>query len=125
MAFKRMEGFVGSIPQKFIDNRIPKCPMCGTKEPHWAIDQKMGFISLNRYLFKCEQCNCILSATVPDVTGLARTPLTTIGLAKALGGKKMATLYIRIDDVGSMQTTKIHEAKEMSLEEINQIANQL
>ena len=30
MAFKRMEGFTGSVPQKFIDNRVPKCPMCGT-----------------------------------------------------------------------------------------------
>ena len=28
MAFKRMEGFSGSVPQKFADNRIPKCPMC-------------------------------------------------------------------------------------------------
>jgi hypothetical protein len=28
MAFKIMEGFSGSVPQKFADNRIPKCPMC-------------------------------------------------------------------------------------------------
>ncbi len=88
MAFKRMEGFAGSIPQKFIDNRVPKCPMCGTDNPHWSIDQKMGLVSLNRYLFKCEQCQCILSATVADVTGIGRSPLTTLGLAKALGGKK-------------------------------------
>lgn len=125
MAFKRMEGFVGSVPQKFIDNRVPKCPMCGTDNPQWAIDQKMGLLSLNRYLFKCEQCSCILSATVADVTGFARNPLTTVGLAKALGGKKMGTIYIKIDNVGSMQTTKIHEGKEVSLEEINEMANQL
>ncbi len=123
MAFKRMEGFAGSIPQKFIDNRVPKCPMCGTDNPHWAIDQRMGL--LNRYLFKCEQCNCILSATVPDVTGFARTPLTSFGLAKAFSGKKMSTIYLKIDDVGSMQTTKMYEGKEISLEEINKMANQL
>lgn len=40
MAFKRMEGFAGSIPQKFIDNRVSKCPMCGTTNPHWTIDPK-------------------------------------------------------------------------------------
>lgn len=34
MAFKRMEGFAGSVPQKFADQRIPKCPMCGTNNPH-------------------------------------------------------------------------------------------
>jgi len=123
MAFKRMEGFAGSVPQKFIDNRVPKCPMCGTTNPHWAIDQKMGLV--NRYLFKCEQCKCILSATVPDVTGIARTPITTLGLAKMIGGKKASTIYMKIDDVGIMQTTKIHEGKEMGLEELNDLANQL
>lgn len=34
MVFKRMEGFAGSVPQKFADQRIPKCPMCGTTNPH-------------------------------------------------------------------------------------------
>lgn len=125
MAFKRFSGFVGSVPQKFIDNRVLKCPMCGTDEPDWTIDQKMGFMSLNRYLFKCGKCNCILSATVADVTGFARAPLTTLGLAKAFGGKKMSTIYIRIDDVGLVQTTRLHEGKEVSLEEINQMASQL
>lgn len=123
MAFKRMDGFVGSIPQKFIDNRVPKCPMCGTTDPHWGIDQKMGWV--NRYLFQCEQCKCILSATVPDVTGFSRTPITTLGLAKMIGGKKASTIYMKIDDVGIMQTTKIHEGKEMGLEELNEMADQL
>ena len=125
MAFKRMEGFIGGVPQNFIDNRVPKCPMCGTDNPHWSIDQKMGFISLNRYLFKCEKCECILSATVADVTGFARTPITTIGLAKMIGGKKVGTTYMKIDDVGSMQATKLHEGTEIGLEELNRIADDL
>ena len=126
MAFKRMEGFAGSIPQKFIDNSVPKCPMCGSTEPHWAIDPKMGWI--NRYLFKCEKCEkceCILSASTPDVTGFSRTPLSTLGLAKALGGKKMSTIYMKIEEVGSIQTTKLHYGKEMGLAELNNMANQL
>lgn len=125
MTFKRMEGFAGSVPQKFIDNKVPKCPMCGTIEPHWAIDEKMGFLSLNRYLFQCEKCKCILSATVADVTGLSKTPLTTLGLVKALGGKKMSTVYMKIDDVGKMQTTELHEGKEIGLDELNEMANQV
>lgn len=120
-----MEGFAGSVPQKFIDNKVPKCPMCGTTDPHWAIDQKMGFISLNRYLFQCEKCNCILSATVADVTGFSKTPLTTLGLAKALSGKNMSTIYMKIDDVGEMQTTKLYEGKEIELDELNEMANQI
>lgn len=123
MSFKRIEGFAGSVPQKFIDNHVPKCPMCGSINPHWAIDQKFSWI--NRYLFQCEQCKCTLSASVPDVTGFARIPLTTFGLAKALGGKKMSAIYMKIDDVGSMQTTKLNEGKEMTLDELNEMANQL
>lgn len=123
MGFKRMDGFAGSIPQKFIDSRIPKCPMCGSTNPHWAIDQKFSWV--NRYLFQCEECKCILSASVPDVTGFSRTPLTTLGLAKALSGKKMSVIYIKVDDVGSMQTTKLNEGKELTLDELNNMASQL
>ena len=32
--FKRCDGFVGSVPQHFIDTKFPKCPMCGTNEPY-------------------------------------------------------------------------------------------
>ena len=59
MAFKRMEGFAGSVPQKFADQRIPKCPMCGTNNPHWSIDERMGKMfsfdpeeNAHKYLFK-------------------------------------------------------------------------
>lgn len=119
-----MEGFVGSIPQKFIDKNVPICPMCGTKEPHWSLNQKMGFTS-NRYLFKCEKCNCILSATVGDVTGFDRTALSTTGLIKMLSGKKTSTIYMNIDDVGTMQVTQTHKNKEVELDELNEMANTL
>ena len=124
MKFKRSDGFTGSIPQKFIDNKVPKCPMCGTEDPHWTLAQKMYFTE-TRYLFKCEKCNCILSATVHDISGLGRTALTGFGLAKALGGKKVKTIYMKVDEVGTMQTTKLHESKEMSLEELNVMADEL
>lgn len=123
MAFKRMEGFAGSVPQKFIDNNIQKCPICGATNPHWSIDMKMGLI--NRYLFQCEECKCILSASVPDVTGISRTPLTTLGIAKALGGKKMNVIYMKIDDVGTMKDKKNNEGKEITLEELNDMANKI
>ena len=33
MAFQRYDGFVGSAPQKKMDNGLPKCPFCG-EHPH-------------------------------------------------------------------------------------------
>lgn len=123
MAFKRYDGFTGSIPQKFIDNNFPKCPMCGTNEPHWTINQKMGWV--NRYLFKCSKCEAIISSSVPDVTGFGRSPLTTLGIAKALGGKKMSVIYMKVNEVGNMQTTKIHEGKEFTMEELKEMADNI
>ena len=126
MAFKRMEGFAGSIPQKFIDNNLKKCPMCGTDAPHWAIDQKMQMkLEGNLYLFQCEQCKCILSSPVPDVTGFNNTVLTTTGLIKRLSGKKNGVIYIKVQDVGTAQTTKIHEGKEFTLQELQNMAEEL
>lgn len=126
MSFKRMEGFSGSIPQKFIDNNVEKCPMCGTDNPHWAIDMKMQLkLEGNLYLFKCEQCGCILSATVPDVTGFGRSIVTSMGLIKKFSGKKVGTIYMKVVDVGSAQATNLYLGKEMELDEINNMANGL
>ena len=133
MAFKRMEGFVGSVPQKFADQRIPKCPMCGTDSPHWSIDEQMGkMFSFNpednahKYLFKCEHCDCILRVPVTDVVGVGRSALLSWqGLAKKMHGKQTTAIYVTIEDVGKMQTTQVYKGKEMTLEEINTTANNL
>ena len=100
--------------------------MCGTDNPHWAIDQKMQMkLEGNLYLFKCEQCGCILSSPVPDVTGFNKTALTTTGLIKRMQGKKGRSIYLRIQEVGSAQTTKFYEGKEFTLEELNQMAEEI
>ena len=126
MGFKRMEGFSGSVPQKFIDNNVKKCPMCGTDMPHWAIDMKMQMkLEGNLYLFQCEKCHCVISSPVPDVTGFNNSVLTTTGLLKKLSGKKNGVIYLKIQDVGTAQTTKIHAGKEYTLQEINALAKEL
>jgi hypothetical protein len=32
--FHRAEGFVGSVPQTFVNRTFPKCPLCCTADPH-------------------------------------------------------------------------------------------
>ena len=125
MAFKRMEGFVGSVPQGFIDGRVKVCPFCGTEMPHWAIDQKMQMkLEGNLYLFQCEQCKGVLSAPVPDVTGYNNTVLTTTGLLKKLSGKKNGVIYLRVYDAGNNSDYINKLGTEYTLEEINQMAEQ-
>ena len=123
MAFKRMEGFAGSVPQGFIDGRVKICPMCGTNNPHWAIDQKMQMkLEGNLYLFQCEQCKGVLSSPVPDVTGFNNSVLTTTGLLKKMSGKKNGVIYLRIYEAGNNANLKNEEGKEYTLEELNQMA---
>lgn len=122
MAFKRMEGFAGGIPQGFIDRSLRVCPLCGTDYPHWSIDQKMQMkLEGNLYLFKCEQCGCIISAPVPDVTGFNNTVLTTTGLLKRLSGKKNGVIYMKVQDAGNSAMTDC-VGKEFTLQELNQMA---
>lgn len=123
MAFKRMEGFVGSVPQGFIDRNVQICPFCGTTHSHWAIDQKMQFkMEGNLYLFQCEQCKGVLSSPVPDVTGYNNTVLTTTGLFKKLSGKKNGVIYLKIYDAGNNPNMVAMVGREFTLEEINQMA---
>lgn len=124
MGFKRMEGFVGSVPQGFIDGKVKICPLCGTTNPHWAIDQKMQMkLEGNLYLFKCEQCNGVLSAPVCDVTGMNNTVFTTTGLLKKFSGKKNGVTYMRIHDAGNSGVDSL-VGNEYSLEDLNLMASQ-
>ena len=113
--FRRCDGFAGSIPQKFIDTRFPKCPMCGTHEPYWKLKDKMEMMG-NRTLFLCDKCGAILSAT-------------TAGLFNAIGkkasGKKVGTVYMKVEEVGNAQTTKVYQGKEMPIEELQALAESL
>lgn len=125
MAFKRMEGFAGSVPQGFIDRSLRICPLCGTNNPHWSIDQRMQLkLEGNLYLFQCEQCKAILSSPVPDVTGFNNTVLTTTGLLKKLSGKKNGVIYLRIQDVGNNPGMSEYAEKEYTLQELNQMATE-
>ena len=122
MAFKRMEGFAGSVPQGFIDRNVKICPLCGTDFPHWSIDQKMQMkLEGNLYLFQCEQSGCILSSPVPDVTGFNNTMLTTTGLLKKLSGKKNGVIYMKVQDAGRSGMEEC-VGREYTLQEINQMA---
>lgn len=130
--FRRCDGFTGSIPQHFIDNNLPKCPMCGSNDPYWKLKDKMTLME-KRMLFRCDKCGCILSASTADFSGLSKskaaTVLTTAGNVNALfkkaSGKKVGTVYIKVEEVGSAQTTKLYEGKEFELEKLQEMANNL
>ena len=54
MAFKRYDGFIGSMPQKKIDKGLPTCPFCGGS-PHWMLEIEQGF-SKSSFTCMCEKC---------------------------------------------------------------------
>ena len=125
MAFVRMEGFAGSIPQGFIDNNVRICPFCGSGNPHWAIDMKMQMkLEGNLYLFQCEQCKGVLASPVPDVSGFNKTFLTTTGFFKKMSGKDNNEIYIRIYDAGNNPEFSNIIGAEYTLSQINAIAAQ-
>ena len=128
--FKRYDGFVGSVPQKFIDSNFPKCPMCGTNEPYWKLKDKVEMMN-NRTMFLCDKCGAILSATTADLSGMSKSKaavlFTTAGLMNAIGkkasGKQVSTTYIKIEEVGNAQTTDIYKGREFSIDEIKTLAD--
>ena len=127
--FRRCDGFVGCIPQNWINGHFPVCPMCGSHDPYWTLKDKMEFTA-NRVLFRCKDCGCILSATNADFTGATKstafTALTTAGLVNAIGkkkqGKDLKTVYVKIEDVGDFHLDKSLQGKELPLEELKQFA---
>ena len=121
--FKR-GGLSRMLPQNYIDTNLPKCPMCGTNEPYWKLKDKLGTM---RTMFLCGKCGCILSAARADVVGIIK--FTAVGMFNAIGkeasGKSVATTYIKVEEVGNAQTTKMYEGKEMPIEELQELADSL
>ena len=126
--FHRADGFVGSVPQNFVNRTFPKCPVCCTKEPYWTISQhnQMSWKG-NLYLFKCSCCGGIISMSMPDVTtlgngssGIVSNP--TVGLtnlmAKASSGKEAGAVYAVIESVGTSGVNPAVAGKEFKLEDL-------
>ena len=126
--FHRADGFVGSMPQKFVDRTFPKCPICCSNEPYWTISQhnQMSWKG-NLYLFKCSCCESIISMSMPDVTtlgngygGVAANPnvgLTNL-MVKASSGKEAGAVYAVIETVGISGVDRNCEGKEFKLEHL-------
>ncbi len=76
----------------------------------------------NLYLFKCEQCDGVISSPVPDVTGFNNTALTTTGLIKRLSGKKNGVIYMTIRDTGNNEDWKSRVGEEYTLEDLARMA---
>lgn len=117
MTFRKITGFTGSIPNKFIHNHLPKCPMC-CQDTGWEMDQKIGLMN-SHYFFRCEKCLAIMSVPVNDIARVN----TTLMLVKKVSGRKVLTPYFKVTDVGNMQTTQLHLNQEYELNQLKSMAN--
>lgn len=123
--FRRCDGFVGSVPQGFVNANVPKCPLCGSGNPYWTLRDKIEF-KATRIQFKCKDCGGILSATADDFSGRTKSTayaaFTTAGAINALlkkhDGKDVHTVYMRVDDLGSSGAAGSLLGQEIPLEKI-------
>ena len=126
--FHRADGFVGSVPQNFVNRTFPKCPICCSKEPYWTIAQHVQMSwKGNLYLFKCSCCESIISMSMPDVTtlsngasGVVANP--NVGLTnmvvKASSGKEAGAIYAVVESVGRSGVDPVLAGKEFKLEDL-------
>jgi len=112
MKFERPKGFAGSIPRNWIDNNLPRCPLCKTPSL-WEIAMEFKFTAYNRYHFRCPNCMAIISAPVPTVS-------KTFGLHSLVASKKL-----KIESVGNDEKLKHLVGAEYSLEILQEWARQI
>ena len=131
--FHRADGFAGSLPQKFIDNHFPRCPLCCSNQPHWTISQhnQMSWKG-NLYLFKCSCCDGIISMSMPDVTTLANGAVGVMAnpnvgltnlLVKSSSGKEAGAIYAVVESVGRSGVELDCEGKEFKIEHVKDMCN--
>lgn len=113
MKFSRPKGFAGSTPRNWIDRNLPLCPFCG-KRSEWEMGMKMGFLSWNRYHFRCSNINCmvVFSIPVPDVTRSINIVTLTRTQNKSL----------KLEDYGNNDLAKNYVGKEIHIDTLKQWA---
>ena len=130
--FRRCDGYVGSVPQNFVNSNFPVCPLCGSTDPHWTLKDKIEMKG-NRVMFRCKDCGGVISSSTMDFTGMTKSTAaaflnTGAGLnylIKKHDGKDAKAVYVRVDDAGAFRTTKELEGQEFKLEDLQAMAASL
>lgn len=130
----------GGLPTKLmrehINTMLPRCPLCGSREPVWAIHYKID-LSDGRIQFRCSACDSALSITQADLLGVYKLkesgnlfiklytwPLTTAeSIKKTLKGKDVSTVYVKIDELGFLDEVPFQKGNEVPLEQLQKMAN--
>lgn len=116
----RKENAMCSIPQRFADEKIGKCPFCKTAEPKWLYREEWKLFG-SKYYFKCPCCESEIMVMKDDVTGLAYAPKSAAGKKKARQGKILNQPYLTVVKIGySVKTPQnmMLIGEEMTLSEL-------
>ena len=128
--FARAEGFMGSMPQKYIDNHLPKCPLCCGSAPNWSFTQifQMDWKG-NLNVYRCSQCGGVISISMPDVLQGSgsfdpNVTLTNI-MVKKKAGKAGKTVYVTFEHPGNSGVMAPVFGKEFTIDEVVHMSNRM
>ena len=111
-SFKRYDGYVMNVPQKFIDSKLPVCPFCGTNNPHWLLQSKMELsLAGSRTYYRCERCEATMSSTAADAGAEGgknfriNPAMAAMSAAeKGTKGQQIGVTYMRVEELGRVCT---------------------
>ncbi len=110
--YKRYDGYVMNVPQKFIDSKLPVCPFCGSNNPHWLLKSKMEMsLAGSRTYYRCEQCEATMSSTAADAGAedgknfRINPAMAAMSAAeKGTKGQQVGVAYMRVEELGRVCT---------------------
>lgn len=118
--FERNEDTLYSVPLRFAEVKLKKCPLCGEEKPRWLVKEEWKLLG-KLYHFMCPQCGSILRISQDDVTGFSFTTATLSGKRKKHKGKDSRKIYVTVEKIGLQARTAENirlEGAEASLEEL-------
>ena len=121
MKFQHYTGLMGAIPQNFADKSLPICPMC-KKSSLWSLHVSQKIVTRfpvikqeNTYHIKCEHCGMIMHTVMHQIGNDTPHEMTK-------PSPRDNVTMMTIDVVGNQAENFELAGKEMSIWEINQLA---
>ncbi len=121
MKFERYTGFMGRIPQNFVDKSLPVCPICNQSSLwllHIAQKQVKLFPVQKKdltYYVKCEHCGMVMHTVIHQIGDNTPHEVTS-------PSPRNNITMMTIDVVGGNAENFDLAGKEMSIWELNQLA---
>ena len=116
------------MAENFVNEQMPRCPLCKTKEPDWTFEHT-EFLQDKKVIYTCSSCHCRLSSNYGEMKGVFGESFSEFiqgaasydAMVRSVYGKKKGVIYVNIVDTGENEKIEEYQGQEIPYMELKEM----